>query len=218
MSKSAIELPLFPLSVVLFPGTVLPLHIFEPRYRQMIEHCMEEQKSFGVVQAKAGSQFMLEEPHPVGTIAEVHDFQKLDDGCYNLIAVGIRRFRILSQHREKPYLSGFVEPYDDALEPEDVLREQMQQARVLFETYLNMLLDTSEDERTAHMSFPDVPEELSYFIAYFLEIENAKKQQFLELVSTQERLKQEIDILRREVPFIRQILYKKPDDRLAKLN
>src|ERR1700753_69301 len=119
MSTAAIELPLFPLNVVLFPGTVLPLHVFEPRYRQMIVDCQADDKPFGVVLVKIGSELMREEIYEVGTLAEIHNLQPLDDGCYDLIAVGMRRFRIVSQHRDMPYLSGMVEPYEDEQEPED---------------------------------------------------------------------------------------------------
>ncbi|WP_161977139.1 LON peptidase substrate-binding domain-containing protein [Dictyobacter kobayashii] len=217
MSATAIELPLFPLNVVLFPGTVLPLHIFEPRYRQMVMDCQKEDKPFGVVLVKAGSEFMREEAYEIGTLAEIHNLRSLEDGGYDLMAVGIRRFRIVSQHREKPYLSGLVEPYEDEYEPEENLAHAVQQVRSLFETYLDMLLN-SPDESDLHANLPEAPEELSHFIAYFLEIEDAKKQHYLELTSTQQRLNEEITALRREVPFMRQLLFKQPDDDRTMLN
>ncbi len=217
MSTSAIELPLFPLNVVLFPGTVLPLHIFEPRYREMINDCQREEKPFGIVLVKAGSQLLKEEPYTVGTLAEMHNLQLLDDGCYNLMAVGIQRFRIVNQHREKAYLSGLVEPFEDQVEAEADLTSYVQQVRQLFETYLGMLLEAA-DGGELHANLPTAPEELSHFIAYFLEIEDNKKQQFLELTSTRQRLQGEIAILRREIPFMRQLLFKKLDDDKTMLN
>ncbi|GCE25362.1 ATP-dependent protease [Dictyobacter alpinus] len=217
MSAAAIELPLFPLNVVLFPGTVLPLHIFEPRYRQMVLDCQQEDKPFGVVLVKGGSKFMHEEAYEVGTLAEIHNLRELEDGGYDLMAVGIRRFHIISQHREKAYLSGLVEPYEDEHEPEEQLVGSVQQVRHLFETYLNMLLN-SPDESDIHANLPEAPEDLSHFIAYFLEIEDSKKQHYLELTSTHQRLAEEITILRREVPFMRQLLSKKPNDDLTMLN
>src|SRR6266566_3545395 len=108
MTASAIELPLFPSDVVLFPGVVLPLHIFEPRYREMIADCRRRKKPFGVVLARPGSLPLLEEPYPVGTMAEIRELDQLEDGRYILMAIGVQRFRILSQHRERPYLSGLV--------------------------------------------------------------------------------------------------------------
>src|SRR5919108_3179773 len=106
MSAKAIELALFPLNVVLFPGMVLPLHIFEPRYRQMIADCQEQERPFGIVLVKPNSLPLQEEPYPVGTVAEIRDLNRLEDGRFLLMAVGLQRFRILSQHRQKPYLSG----------------------------------------------------------------------------------------------------------------
>ncbi|GLV57000.1 ATP-dependent protease [Dictyobacter sp. S3.2.2.5] len=217
MSATATELPLFPLNVVLFPGTVLPLHIFEPRYREMVVDCQQENKPFGVVLVKAGSKFMQEEPYEIGTLAEIHNLRPLEDGCYDLMAVGIQRFRILSQSREKSYLSGLVEIYEDDPEPEETLTPMIQQARGLFETYLSMLLDAPE-ENDLHANLPEVAEDLSHFIAYFLEIEDSKKQHYLELTSTHQRLAEEIAVLRREVPFMRQLLFKRPDDDLTMLN
>ncbi|MBV9229099.1 MAG: LON peptidase substrate-binding domain-containing protein [Chloroflexi bacterium] len=214
MSTAAIELPLFPLNVVLFPGTVLPLHIFELRYRQMIIDCQSEDKPFGIVLTKSESEHMQEEPYTVGTMAEIHNLNKLEDGRYNLIALGTKRFRIVSQHREKPYLSGLVEPFEDIAEPEEELIAQMMQARNLFGNYLELLLE-STDEKDVEANLPSVPEDLSHFIAYFLEVPYEQKQRYLELTSTQQRLQEEIAILRREVPFMRQILAgKMPDERV----
>lgn len=217
MSATSIELPLFPFHLVLFPGTVLPLFIFEPRYRQMIADCIEEDKPFGIVLMKAESEPLNEEPHAIGTMAEIHNLRKQEDGCYHLMAVGVRRFRILSRHREKPYLSGLVEPYDDEIEPEGELMSAVEQVRGLFETYLNMVLEAT-NEKEIETNLPLLPEELSHFIAYFLEIEDVRKQHYLELTSTLQRLREEIYVLRREIPFLRQILNKKLPDERAMLN
>ncbi len=207
MSTGTIELALFPLNVVLFPGTVLPLHIFEPRYRQMINDCQREEKPFGVVLVAPGSKFMEEVPYPVGTIAEIHDLDHLPDGRYTLAGVGTTRFRIISLHREKAYLSGIVEPFTDDVEPQPELIKVMKRARKLFESYLNMLLEAA-NEIGIQTSLPESPEELSHFIAYFLDLQNEVKQQMLQLTSTRQRLQGEIRILQREIPFLRQILAK----------
>src|SRR5579884_4466708 len=140
MSTAALELPLFPLDVVLFPGTALPLHIFEPRYRQMIADCVREELPIGIVLARAESTFMREEPHAIGTMAEIRDLDRLEDGRLNIIAMGTHRFRILSQHRKKPYLSGLVEFYEDISEPLEDLLFVNKQARSLFADYIDLLL------------------------------------------------------------------------------
>jgi Lon protease-like protein len=217
MSTAAIELPLFPLKVVLFPGTILPLHIFETRYRQMILDCLRDQKPFGVVLAKPESQHMNEIPYPVGTMAEIHKLDRLEDGRYKLVAFGLKRFRILSQHREKPYLSGLVEPYEDDEEPEDVLAPYAKQAHDLFSRYLGMVLEATNTP-PLDAKLPETPEALSHFIAYFLEAQDEQKQRFLEMTSTQQRLQGEIAILRREIPFMRQMLLKRSSNERAKLN
>lgn len=201
----AFELPLFPLSVVLFPGASLPLHIFEPRYRQMINECYKQKKPFGVVLARPESEHMLEEPYAIGTMAEIEVLARLDDGRMNLIARGTRRFRILRQHRDKPYLTGIVEIYEDAIEPSEQLLPRAASARELFSTYLHILLEVVGKEET-QFGLPDEPVELSHFIAYYLDLENEQKQELLELTSTFKRLESEIETLRREVPFMRQML------------
>ena len=206
---STIELPLFPLHVVLFPGTVLPLHIFEPRYRRMIADCQREDKPFGIVLVKQESELLQEIPHEIGTMIEIRDLNQLPDGRYIFMAFGVRRFRILSQHREKPYLSGIVEMFDDVAEPREQLASSAWQVQHLFGDYLDLLLKASGEEKTIEIPLPDEPEELSHFIAYFLDLPEDLKQHFLELTSTQQRLQEEIAILRREVPFLRQILLQK---------
>ena len=90
-----IELPLLPLDVVLFPGEDLPLHIFEPRYRLMINECIEQKTSFGIVLVRPNSEHLKEEPYAVGTMANIEVLDRLEDGRMNLIARGLQRFRIL---------------------------------------------------------------------------------------------------------------------------
>lgn len=213
MSITAIELPLFPLDVVLFPGTVMSLHIFEPRYRQMIQDCQRTQKPFGIVLTKPESVYLHEVPYSVGTMVQMRNVERTEDGRFTLVAIGTRRFRIVSQHRDRPYLSATVEPFMDDPEPAQILTLPMAQACGLFRNYLEMLLEAANED-SSYADLPEDPEDLSYFIAYFLEVQNETKQRLLEGTSTQERLRDEISILRREVPFMRQILSKNlPEDR-----
>ncbi len=218
MSATAIELPLFPLNVVLFPGTVSPLHVFEMRYRQMIMDCQREERPFGIVLARPESQHLNEKPYSVGTMVDISNLTRLDDGRYTFMAIGIKRFRIVSEHRERPYLSGLVEPFEDVAEPENELFTLTRRAYSLFSAYLGMLLEASDGDSEVDASLPEVPEDLSHFIAYFLDIQEEQKQHFLELTSTRQRLQEEIAILRREVPFMRQIIAKNVPDDLTRLN
>jgi Lon protease-like protein len=217
MSTTAIELPLFPLNIVLFPGTVRPLHIFESRYRQMIKDCLQQGKPFGVVLLREDGEYLTEKPYSVGTMAEIHNLSRLENGSYNLMAVGTQRFRILSQHHDKPYLCGMVEPFDDRFEPITRLSTYVERVRRLFIAYLTLLLEAPGD-KNVETNLPIAPEDLSHFIAYFLDIEDEQKQQYLELTSTEERLHDEIEFLRREVPFMRQILFKEPPKERIMLN
>jgi Lon protease-like protein len=201
----AIELPLFPLDVVLFPGEDLPLHIFEPRYRLMINECNEQKTPFGIVLVQPKSEHLKEEPYSVGTMAQVEVLDRLDDGRINLIARGLRRFRILELRRQNPYLSGLVEVFEDKTEQVQAQTTCVNQASELFNVYLQVLIEVIGKE-TIEFSLPTAPEELSHFIAYFLDVTNERKQQLLELTSTTQRLEEEIVILRREVPFMRQML------------
>jgi Lon protease-like protein len=201
----AIDLPLFPLNVVLFPGMELPLHIFEPRYRLMINECYEQNLPFGVVLARPESQPLHEEPYPVGTMAEIEALDRMADGRMNLIARGSQRFRILSQHHAKPYLSGTVEIYNDITEAAPTLEAAAQQARSLFRAYLETLLEVIGRGELG-FNLPDDVEELSHFIAHLIDVHDEQKQHMLELTSTRQRLEEEVVILRREVPFMRQVL------------
>ncbi len=201
----AIELPLFPLDVVLFPGEDLPLHIFEPRYRLMINECNEQKTAFGIVLVQPHSEHLKEEPYPVGTMAQIEVLDRLEDGRMNLIARGLQRFRILELHRQKPYLTGLVEVFEDQDELEKHQITHANQASELFNVYLQILIEVIGKE-AIEFTLPTAPEELSHFIAYFLDVTNERKQQLLELTSTTQRLEEEIDVLRREVPFMRQML------------
>ena len=109
MPESTLELPLFPLNVVLFPGQTLPLHIFEPRYRTMINRCIERGEPFGVVLARDDNPDL---PYDVCTAARITQAERLDDGRLNILTVGVERF-VINKVRvsEDEYLIGEAEPY-----------------------------------------------------------------------------------------------------------
>nr|BBH95598.1 peptidase S16 [Thermogemmatispora argillosa] len=200
-----IEVPLFPLQLVLFPTAVVPLHIFERRYRLMIARCLEEKIPFGIVLMRPESRHLQEVPYSVGTLAEIQQSERLEDGRYNLIAIGTERFRILQLKHQQPYLEGLVETYRDRQEPAGLVRPYAERALDLFSSYLEILLEThNRQEIKEHL--PGDPEELSYLIAYLLDMQDEQKQHLLELTSTRQRLAEENDILKREVPFAQQVL------------
>jgi Lon protease-like protein len=101
-------LPLFPLPLVLFPGTVLPLHIFEPRYKEMIGECLEHSSLFGIVHARQ------EEMAEIGCSAKVLDVSKrYEDGRLDIVAQGVRRFEVLRVNEERSFLRAEVTYFDD---------------------------------------------------------------------------------------------------------
>lgn len=99
MNTATEEIPLFPLKTVLFPGGVLPLRIFEPRYLDMVSACLRNDSGFGVVAIREGEAVAQQANiHAVGTLARMVDFDRLDDGLLGIRCLGVRRFRVMS-HR-----------------------------------------------------------------------------------------------------------------------
>ena len=104
------EIPLFPLSTVLFPGGPLPLRIFEPRYIDMISHSIKNDAPFGVVLIREGQETGPASTHDVGTLAKITDWYQGSDGLLGVTATGDQRFRLLSSRRQSDGLNiGSVE-------------------------------------------------------------------------------------------------------------
>jgi len=104
------SLPMFPLGTVLMPHMVLPLHIFEPRYRTMFHDIMEGDREFGVVQIARGSETGGDDVrHDVGTIARVLQAEELDDGRWVAVTVGTRRLRVTQWYPDDPYPQAQIE-------------------------------------------------------------------------------------------------------------
>ena len=199
------ELPLFPLNVVLFPGMVLPLHIFEPRYRLMIRRCLEQGSLFGVVLVQPDSPQGEEHPHQIGTLAQIMTAERLDDGRFNLLTEGKKRFRILEERRDQPFLMALVEEFEDKHSEPEALEALQQKASGLFRRYIRVMLAVAGREQL-RLDLPSDAEGLSYLIAYCLDLSDAEKQQLLELTSTCRRLELEIAILKREEQILRRML------------
>ncbi|MGB5134183.1 MAG: LON peptidase substrate-binding domain-containing protein [Prochlorococcaceae cyanobacterium] len=189
------ELPLFPLpDVVLFPQEVLPLHIFEPRYRMLLRTVMAEDRRFGVVRWDPQKRRMAE----VGCCAEVIHCQTQDDDRSNIVTMGQQRFRVLDIVREAPFrvaLVSWIE--DDAAEadPSEVhsLAEEVRQAlRDVVELTAKLVGKPAQ----LPSDLPDLPRELSFWIGSHLGGPVADHQQaLLEITDTAERLRQEFQLL-----------------------
>ena len=202
-----ISLPLFPLKTVLFPGQVLPLHIFEERYRRMIGQCIEKSWPFGVTLIQEGEEVGgPAKPFEVGTTARVTQVERLDDGRLNIISVGEMRFRIaaLDQARD-----GYLRA-DVALWPWSPGDENASQALALnvrnrLRRYVEMISQASGRELETN-DLPDEPTELACLTAVALQVEQLEKQDLLSSPSIAALLSKEVGLLRRELRTLQVIL------------
>src|SRR6266567_2043995 len=184
------ELPLFPLPVVLFPGVPLPLHIFEPRYRQMLSDIRVSNNLFGLSYFdSSSSENEIPPPGHVGCVAEVTEMQALPEDRSNILTIGLIRYRAEEYvERNHPYLIARVSFFEDEEESEELIRESSHEVAETF-TRIARAVRIINDERT---SLPDItdtdPQRLSFLVAAAMEIEADVKQVLLELRSTSERL------------------------------
>jgi len=184
------NLPLFPLPVVLFPGVPLPLHIFEPRYRQLLLDIRLSNNLFGLAYFDpATSDTEVPPAGHVGCVAEVTETQTFPDGRSNILTLGVIRYRIESYvERGDPYLVAQVSYFEDEEEDEPALAATSKDVAETF-TRIAQAVRTINDERA---SLPDIsdtePQRLSFLVAAAMEIEADVKQELLELRSTSERL------------------------------
>lgn len=103
-------LPMFPLGSALLPGAMLPLHVFEPRYRALVDHCLAHDGEFGVVLIERGSEVGGgDQRFDVGTVARIVEAGKFPDGRYALVAMGVRRLRVVGWREDEPFPSAVVE-------------------------------------------------------------------------------------------------------------
>ena len=193
------DLPLFPLHVVLFPDMPLPLHIFEPRYRELVMRCREENTPFGVVLIQEGDEEGdPATPHLVGTTARITQFEEMPDGRMNILVFGEKRFRVTQASHDKPYLSAKVEPLDEEDDEPDQVQPAAEAVADLFKKYLRALFAMTGRSLSA-LQLPQEPAYLSYAVASVLQVPLADKQSLLEIAGTTQRLEHEVEILRAEL-------------------
>jgi Lon protease-like protein len=182
-------IPLFPLDVVLFPGTPLPLHIFEPRYKEMIGECLAQHRTFGVVRAL--EQGLAE----VGCTAEIVTVVKeYPDGRLDLVTEGRKRFELLRVNQERSFLQAEVLPIDD----EPGAPPQADTARaVQLHSELLAIAGARQDLSAADPSL------LSFYLAGSLPLDLDFKQKLLSLRSEPERLSLLISYLETILPNLR---------------
>ncbi|HEY9750183.1 MAG TPA: LON peptidase substrate-binding domain-containing protein [Allocoleopsis sp.] len=185
------ELPLFPLpEVVLFPGRPLPLHIFEFRYRIMMNTILEGDRRFGVLMWDP----VEGKPAPVGCCAEILQFQRLPDDRMKIWTLGQQRFRVLEYVREKPYRVGLVEWIEDQPTDQD-LRPLATEVEQLLRDVVHLSAKLTGQVIELPESIPDLPLELSYWVASNLYGVATEQQALLEMQDTVARLEREAEIL-----------------------
>jgi ATP-dependent Lon protease len=195
------ELPLFPLSVVLFPGVPLPLHIFEPRYRQMLHDIRVGKNLFGLSYFDTSTSENENPPvGSIGCVAKVTDTQTFPDGRSNILTVGVIRYRIEAYvERGDPYLVAQVSYFEDEADDSEAVEESSRDVAEIF-TRIARAVRIINDERAHLPNIADTePERLSFLVAAAMEVDTDVKQELLELRLTSERLRRLHDILARAV-------------------
>lgn len=184
------QLPLFPLPLVLLPNEVLPLHIFEPRYRQMLSDIELRRNLFGVTFFEQTAEFP--DRPAVGTVgcaAEVRETNTLPDGRANIITSGLIRYRLLEYLDEgTPYLSVSIDFFEDEKESDELLNPIADEVFDLFERIAKAAFKLSGNRG----SFPEIPraepEQLSFLVTAAFNLDNDIKYKMVEMTSTSERL------------------------------
>lgn len=205
------KLPLFPLNTVLFPGMPLSLHIFEDRYKQMINECIEDHKPFGVVLISKGVEAFgpVAEPHPIGCTAQITQVQPLTHGRMNIVAIGQERFRIDSLEQDHPYLAGMVELMPFVTEKTDLIETVGNKLRPWVKRYLKVLAEAEN----LHFDFEQLPNDtlgLTNLAAFLLQLPAEEKQDLLSIPNSLDLVREVYELYRREVTLL-EVLLSKPD-------
>ncbi|MGH2498609.1 MAG: LON peptidase substrate-binding domain-containing protein [Candidatus Limnocylindria bacterium] len=204
------RLPLFPLNAVLFPDMLMPLHIFEPRYRLLVRRSLEREQPFGLVLVREGGELGAgAQPHRVGTSARIVGHQPLPDGRSFIVIRGGRRFAIAGTlPDEEPYLVGEVEYL---AEDEGADAGQLADAAAEAFTQYLMAVHAAADELRGDP--PDLdglregsPRDVAYRLAAGLAVDSLERQRLLEAETTKDRLAGEVRLLERENALLRELL------------
>ncbi len=208
-------LPLFPLGTVLFPGLVLPLHIFEDRYRQLVADLLAGPvpRQFGVIAIKRGRETGIDgvsSLYETGCTATMRRVERLPDGGYDLVTVGAQRFRLIRLADGAPYLRGEVELLPDEPRPgepdyasaaADAAAAAVGAVQRAFRAYLDLMAERGG----ARVSVPDLPAEpalLSYLVAAAVVVDLPVKQGLLDQPDALRRLTAERALLDTEIRML----------------
>jgi Lon protease-like protein len=203
-----VEIPLFPLNTVLFPGMPLRLHIFEERYKRMIQWCLSSGQPFGVVLIRRGREALgpLAEPFSIGCTAKITDLQRLGDGRMNLSGLGQERFRTLQLDRNAlPYLLGAIEPYPLLHDDPEAEQQSGQQLANWLRHYLG-ILNQAGKEQLSPAEIPEDPVSLAYLAASLVQAPPLEKQRILSIGEASQLLSEVLALFRREIAILRALL------------
>ncbi len=218
MAPGLQELPLFPLEAVLYPFSQVQLHVFEERYRLMINRCLEEDLSFGIVLIRSGGEVgETAEPFLIGTAARIVGVHRYENGSFDLKVVGAERFRIRELDDSQPYLVGRVERLDEE-ESESIPRETalVHRARECMNEFITKTL-SSDDYRVADIRLPDDAYQLSFLLASLLQAPNRDKQRLLEITNTNERLSAALPMIQAQIDGLETFEVDETDDGFEEL-
>lgn len=215
------QLPIFPLSSVLFPGLVLPLHIFEDRYRELVRHLVGQPagmpREFGVVAIRKGWEVQPAGPdgalrnqlsgaltlHEIGCTAELRRVTELEDGRFDLVTVGRRRFRVIAVNESAaPYLTADVEWLPEEETADEVADLLAPRVLATFRRYLQLIRTDSGDIAE---QLPEEPVVLSHLVAATAALTIDDRQRLLAAPDAATRLRAELRLLNREVALLRQV-------------
>jgi Lon protease-like protein len=197
---------LFPLNTVLFPGLVLPLRIFEQRYRLLVRDVVQAGQVFGVTLIKEGSEVGAPAvPHLIGTTARTVQVSPEAEDGFHIITIGVQPFRIRHLQREQPYIEAEVEYLDSVWGDPDELVPLAATVRDSHRRYLALICEL------AGRPFREVPDELdaealSYMVAGTLQVDLMEQQHLLEERNTARRLEVESALLERECRLIKDLI------------
>ena len=200
------DLPLFPMNTVLFPGMVLSLHIFEERYKLMINRCLEEERSFGVLLIREGKEVGGSAvPYGVGTTTTIAGLSRLEDGQMDIVTIGTERFRLRSLRRDRPYLVGEAEPWPLTGANSEQAQNQVGPVRALLRQYMSLLAQ-AQGHKIDIDEMPDDPRTLALATAMILQLPLPQKQHLLVQPTVPHMLRAERGIMRREQLLLAYIL------------
>jgi uncharacterized protein len=202
------KLPLFPLGTVLYPGLLLPLHIFEDRYRQLVRDLVEgpEPRRFGVIAIREGRETDMADVllHEIGCTATLRRISERDDGRFDLVTVGTDRFRLIALDRSRPYLQAEVDFLPEDSGDPAAAGVAVQAVQRAFRAYIDAL----NARGATQVSVPDLPAEpvsLSYLVAASVIADLPDRQVLLAKPDALRRLTAERALLSRETSMLRSL-------------